>query len=62
MKYSIQGIKYISEKEEIHCIIYSIKCFTIRGSHGCDRMVVGFTITSTINAYYHLKGHYLPKS
>jgi hypothetical protein len=24
-----------------------------RGSHGCDRMVVGFTTTYAISAYHH---------
>jgi hypothetical protein len=25
----------------------------IRGCHGCDRMVVGFTTTCVISAYHH---------
>jgi hypothetical protein len=28
-------------------------CFQVRGCHGCDRMVVGFTTTYAIDYYHH---------
>ena len=34
-------------------LIYPLFYYVVRGCHGRDRMVVGFTITCTINPYYH---------
>jgi hypothetical protein len=34
----------------------------IRGCHGCDRMVVGFTTTCAISAYYHYSCEFEPCS
>ena len=33
----------------------------IRGCHGCDRMVVGFTTTCAISAYHHYSCEFEPR-
>ena len=45
-------INNLKTTHQFHSAFYNFQKFN-RGSHGCDRMVVGFTITYTISAYHH---------
>jgi len=34
----------------------------MRGCHGCDRMIVGFTTTCAISPYHHISCEFKPRS
>ena len=49
VKFLIQFVCKLLIKLDIHVVFY----FYLRGHHGLDRMVVGFTTTYAISGYHH---------